>query len=155
MEQIEVVRYIVDYGVLGLLGILSIISIALGIERAVFYRRISLGAYSHPKELELALTQRLSPIATIGSSAPYIGLLGTVLSIMLTFYAIGEHGGDIDAGIIMKDLALALKATAAGLLVAIPATAIYNALLTGVERSIASWEIMQDKRDDTNETFEI
>ncbi len=45
----------------------------------------------------------------------------------------------------MKHLALALKATAAGLVVAIPATVIYNALLVKVDTILAKWEIAQDE----------
>jgi biopolymer transport protein ExbB len=145
MQNIEHIKYLVDYGILGLLGFLSFITLAFAIERIVFYRRMSLGDYAHIKELELALSKRLSTIASIGSSAPYIGLLGTVLAIILTFYVIGEKGGAIEAGEIMKNLALALKATAAGLLVAIPATVIYNSLLTRVDRLLAQWEILRDK----------
>ena len=90
--------------------------------------------------MELDLSSHLSTIASIGTNAPYIGLLGTVLAIIITFYIIGEQGDNINAGEIMKNLALALKATAAGLLVAIPATAIYNALLTKVDKILATWE---------------
>jgi biopolymer transport protein ExbB len=46
----------------------------------------------------------------------------------------------------MKHLALALKATAAGLVVAIPATVFYNALLSKVDRILSEWEIYQDKK---------
>jgi biopolymer transport protein ExbB len=45
----------------------------------------------------------------------------------------------------MKHLALALKATAAGLVVAIPATVFYNVLLTKVDRILSEWEILKDK----------
>jgi biopolymer transport protein ExbB len=142
---VEQIKALIDYGVLGLLGFLSLMTFAYAIERMLFYRRVRLSDYTHAKALELDLTRRLSTIASIGSSAPYIGLLGTVLAIILTFYVIGEHGGVIEPGTIMQHLALALKATAAGLLVAIPATVIYNALLTQVERRLAEWEILQDE----------
>jgi len=93
----------------------------------------------------LALSKHLSAIASIGSNAPYIGLLGTVLAIILTFYVVGEQQENINPGEIMKHLALALKATAIGLVVAIPATAIYNALLTRVDRLMSEWEILRDE----------
>ncbi len=145
MQNIELIKNIIDYGILGLLGILSIVVVAFWIERILFYRGLSLEDYAHIKELEIAALKRLPAIATIGSSAPYIGLLGTVLAIILTFYIIGQKGGSLEAGEIMTSLALALKATAAGLLVAIPATVIYNLLLSRVDTLLAQWEILQDK----------
>ena len=63
----------------------------------------------------------------IYSNAPYVGLLGTVIGIMLTFYDMGSTGA-IDAGRIMTGLSLALKATALGLAVAIPTLISYNGL---------------------------
>jgi len=142
---IEEMKHIVDYGVIGLLVFLSFITIAYTIERMLFYRSIKLESYRHKLQLELDLTKRLPTIASIGANAPYIGLLGTVLAIILTFYIIGEQSDTINAGEIMKNLALALKATAAGLFVAIPATVLYNALLTRVDNILAQWEIARDE----------
>jgi len=143
---IEQLKDIVDYGIIGLLIFLSFITFAFAIERVLFYRSIKLSDYTHKLSLEIDLSKRLSTIASIGSNAPYIGLLGTVLAIILTFYIIGDKQDTIDPGEIMKHLALALKATAAGLVVAIPATVLYNALLTKVDTLLAKWEIMQDEK---------
>jgi biopolymer transport protein ExbB len=143
---IEQLKDIVDYGVIGLLIFLSFITFAYAIERILYYRSIDLSQYKHKLALEIDLSKRLATIASIGSNAPYIGLLGTVLAIILTFYIIGDQQDTIDPGEIMKHLALALKATAAGLVVAIPATVIYNALLTKVDVLLSKWEIMQDEK---------
>jgi biopolymer transport protein ExbB len=143
---IEQLKDIVDYGVIGLLIFLSFITFAYAIERILYYRSIDLRQYKHKLALEIDLSKRLATIASIGSNAPYIGLLGTVLAIILTFYIIGDQQDTIDPGEIMKHLALALKATAAGLVVAIPATVIYNALLTKVDVLLSKWEIMQDEK---------
>ncbi len=143
---IEQIKDIVDYGVIGLLFFLSFITFAYAIERVLFYRSIRLTDYSNKTALELDISKRLPTIASIGSNAPYIGLLGTVLAIILTFYIIGDQQDTINPGEIMKHLALALKATAAGLVVAIPATVIYNALLTQVDTILAKWEIAQDSK---------
>jgi len=78
----------------------------------------------------------------VGSNAPYIGLLGTVLGILITFYDLGQ-GGAMDARSIMLGLALALKATAGGLVVAIPSMLFYNALLRRVDVLKARWEVQQ------------
>ena len=143
---IEQLKDVVDYGVIGLLIFLSFITFAYAIERVLYYRSIRLENYKHKLELEIDITKRLPTIASIGSNAPYIGLLGTVLAIILTFYIIGDQQDTINPGEIMKHLALALKATAAGLVVAIPATVIYNALLTKVDVLLSKWEIMQDEK---------
>ncbi|WP_309499084.1 TonB-system energizer ExbB [Sulfurovum sp.] len=143
---IEQLKNIVDYGVIGLLIFLSFITFAYTIERVLFYRAVKLSDYQHKLALEIDLSKRLATIASIGSNAPYIGLLGTVLAIILTFYIIGDQQDTIDPGEIMKHLALALKATAAGLVVAIPATVLYNALLTKVDILLSKWEIMQDEK---------
>ncbi len=141
---IEQIKDIVDYGIIGLLFFLSFITFAFAIERVLFYRGIKLTDYTNKTALELDISKRLATIASIGSNAPYIGLLGTVLAIILTFYIIGDQQDTINPGEIMKHLALALKATAAGLVVAIPATVIYNALLTQVDTILAKWEIAQE-----------
>ena len=142
---IEQIKDIVDYGVIGLLFFLSFITFAYAIERVLFYRGIKLTDYKNKTALELDISKRLATIASIGSNAPYIGLLGTVLAIILTFYIIGDQRDTINPGEIMKHLALALKATSAGLVVAIPATVIYNALLVKVDTILAQWEIAQDE----------
>lgn len=130
----------IDYGVIGLLLVMSTIAIGVALERKKFYSRIDITAFTDKKELELELTRKLHIIATIGSNAPYIGLLGTVLGIMLTFSTMGEHGF-MDASKIMVGLALALKATAIGLVVAIPAVTSYNFLVRNAKEIILSWEI--------------
>lgn len=130
----------VDYGIIGLLGLLSVIAVAVAIERRLMYRSIRLEDYPDRKSLELALTRKLHIIATIGSNAPYIGLLGTVLGIMFTFYTIGKDSF-MATGKIMLGLSLALKATAIGLLVAIPAVTMYNFLLRRVKELMLTWEI--------------
>ena len=113
------------------------------IERYLFFTRVKLENYRHPDVLNIALTSRLTSIASIGANAPYIGLLGTVLGILITFYDLGQ-GGDIEPNKIMLGLALALKATAMGLVVAIPAILFYNALLRKVDVLTARWkEMMQ------------
>ncbi len=130
----------VDYGVIGLLVVLSIVAVAVSIERGFFYRRIILAEVPDIKSLELMLTGRLSIVASIASNAPYLGLLGTVLSIMLTFYNIGLNAS-MDPTKIMTGLALALKSTAAGLVVALVSVVLYNALLRQVKVLMLRWEI--------------
>ena len=136
----EWLKVVVDYGVIGGLVVMSIIAVAIAVERHLVYKNIKLEEFSDKKELELALTRKVHIIATVGSNAPYIGLLGTVLGIMLTFYTMGKEGF-MDTGKIMVGLALALKATAAGLVVAIPSVVLYNFLLRRVKVLVMQWEI--------------
>ncbi len=131
-----------DLMVFGTLGIMSFLTLWLAIERVQYFRRMKLADYLHADELNVILTRNLTLISSIGANAPYVGLLGTVLGILITFYDLGQ-GGDIDPATIMLGLALALKATAAGLFVAIPAILIYNALLRKVEVLTAMWNKQQ------------
>ncbi len=133
-------KEIVDYSVLGFLGILSVIVIAIGIERVWFYATLRVDDYHDKRLLELDLFKRLTLIATIGSNAPYVGLLGTVAGIMITFVDIGANSF-IDTKTIMTGLAVALKATAMGLIVAIPSIVIYNMLVRKAEIVITKWDI--------------
>lgn len=127
-----------DYAVLGVLGVMSFLMLALAMERYLYLRRVNLSLFEDAEELNLALTNNLTSIATIGSNAPYVGLLGTVLGILVSFHDMGQ-GGAIETGTIMLGLALALKATALGLLVAIPSIVFYNGLLRRVEVLQARW----------------
>ncbi len=142
----EWLRNVIDYGVIGLLVLVSVVAIAIAIERKLFYRKVDIAAYKDKKELELALMRGLHIIATVGSNAPYLGLLGTVLGIMLTFSTIGRQGL-VDTGQIMSGLALALKATAIGLIVAIPAIVVYNLLLHSAKRLVLEWEVRSGRRE--------
>jgi biopolymer transport protein ExbB len=140
VNPVSWLKYGVDYGIIGFLMLLSVVSLAIFVERYLFMRQLSLGRYEQRKALELDLTRRLTTLATIGGNAPYIGLLGTVLGIMLTFYTIGEEGY-VDPTRIMVGLALALKATAVGLLVAIPTIAFYNFLLRKTRVLLTEWDM--------------
>jgi biopolymer transport protein ExbB len=130
----------IDFGVIGLLIALNIIVVAIGLERFFFYRSVTLNNFTNIKALELELTRRLIVVASVASNAPYIGLLGTVLGIMLTFYNMGVDSS-ADAGKIMVGLALALKATAVGLVVALISVVIYNGLLRKAKVLMLEWEI--------------
>ena len=130
----------IDFGVMGLLAVLSVLAVAVALERYMFYRKVRIGDFSDHNLLELRLTEKLFVIATVGTNAPYLGLLGTVLGIMLTFHRIGQDAAFV-TGRIMTGLALALKTTAAGLVVALIAVILYNALLRKVKVLMLEWEI--------------
>ncbi|MDR1085813.1 MAG: TonB-system energizer ExbB [Deltaproteobacteria bacterium] len=131
---------LVDYGVIGILITLSIIALGISIERWVYFRHFNLKAIEDKTQLELELSSRLHVLASIAGNAPYLGLLGTVLGIMLTFYQMGLDAS-LDTGKIMIGLALALKATAVGLLVALVAVTMYNFLLRRAKVLSLKWEM--------------
>lgn len=135
----EYLKDIVDYATLGILGFMSIVAFGFAIERAFFYNSVDLDRFKTKNQAEAALTQNLSAISIIGSNAPYIGLLGTVAGIMVVFYEIGTGGG-MEPSKVVIGLSLALKATALGLLVAIPSTMIYSACLRKVDLLMGRWE---------------
>jgi len=138
----DALKEVVDYGVIGLLLALSIWAIAVAVERWQFYRRIDLAQYPNQQLFEIALTKRLVIIGTVAANAPYIGLLGTVLGIMLTFHTIGVSK-TIAVSSIMVGLSLALKATAVGLLVAIPCVVMNNVLRRRVIELITLYKVQQ------------
>jgi biopolymer transport protein ExbB len=131
---------LIDYGVIGFLIFLCFIAVMLGVERALFFRKTDPSIYKSRKELELVLMKNLPFIGTVASNAPYIGLLGTVLGIMLTFYNVGVTN-NIETGKIMVSLSLALKATAVGLVVAIVAVVLYNTLSGTARKILMRWDI--------------
>ena len=130
---------LIDYGVIGLLLILSIWAVAIALERYSFFRQVQVMDYPSVTELETTLTRRLVVIGTIAANAPYIGLLGTVLGIMLTFYTMGT-AGTLDVKTIMIGLSLSLKSTAMGLMVAIPCVVMNNMLRRKVKELVTEFE---------------
>ncbi|MCB0394485.1 MAG: protein TolQ [Bdellovibrionales bacterium] len=89
------------------------------------------------KSVDLELTQiesRLSILATIGSTAPFIGLFGTVWGIMNAFQKIGATGA-AHLAVVAPGISEALIATAVGLFAAIPAVIAYNYFVGLTKRS--------------------
>ncbi len=138
----DILKQYLDSGIFGILALMSFLVIWFAIERWLYFRSLSIDQFRHIEELNVRLTKNLTIISSVGSNAPYIGLLGTVFGIMITFYDIGQ-GGEINPQVIMVGLALALKATAAGLVVAIPAIIFYNGLLRKVDVLTAEWKQRQ------------
>ena len=77
------------------------------------------------KRLEVGLNF----LGTLGNNAPFIGLFGTVLGVIIAFHALGTEGAAGGAmGGVMSAIAEALVATGVGLFVALPAVVAYNVL---------------------------
>lgn len=135
----EVLKELVEYGVLGLLLGLSLWAVGVAVERWLFYRQVDVRDFPTLDLCEMTLTKRLVVIGTVAANAPYIGLLGTVLGIMLTFHTMGTSDA-LAVTTIMVGLSLALKATAAGLLVAIPCVVMNNVLRRRVSELLALYK---------------
>jgi biopolymer transport protein ExbB len=148
--DINQIKELVDYGTLAVLGVMGFIALLFSFERVFTYRGIDPKAFDSKKRLEIVLSKNLTAIATIGSNAPYVGLLGTVGGIMITFYGIGQEGLS-ETGQIMIGLALALKATALGLVVAIPSMIFYNLLVRRAEVLESEWDILKEESGETKE----
>ena len=136
----DALKSAIDYGIIGLLVALSVWAFAVGIERWLYYKRVDLAAFPNLQTCEMTLTRRLVIIGTIAANAPYIGLLGTVLGIMLTFHTMGTSG-QLAVSTIMIGLSLALKATAVGLLVAIPCVVMNNVLRRRVSELLTQYKV--------------
>lgn len=89
------------------------------------------------------LERSLNFLATVGSNAPFIGLLGTVLGIMKAFRDLSVNSGAGNQAV-MLGIAEALVATAVGLTVAIPAVVAYNYFQRQVKLSLQSLETVRE-----------
>ena len=78
------------------------------------------------------------------SGGPFLGLLGTVVGVMITFAAIAQQG-DVNVNAIAPGIAAALAATVAGLIVAIPALFGYNYLLSKVKEITSDMHVFIDE----------
>jgi len=95
------------------------------------------------KEAE-ALQNGLPVLATVGSTAPFVGLFGTVWGIMVAFIGIAEQQST-NLAVVAPGIAEALLATGLGLLAAIPAVIFYNKLSADADRIIAGYEAFADE----------
>ena len=95
------------------------------------------------KEAE-KLNTGMSFIATVGSTAPFVGLFGTVWGIMNAFIEIAQQQST-NLAVVAPGIAEALFATAIGLVAAIPAVVFYNKLSADSDRIVAGYEAFADE----------
>ncbi len=89
------------------------------------------------KELESGMTL----LGTLGNNAPFVGLLGTVIGVIVAFADLAEGSSKIQMDKVMGGIAEALIATGVGLFVAIPAVVAYNVFqkkITDIEDNVSS-----------------
>jgi biopolymer transport protein ExbB len=121
-------------------GAIALLSPQAGVGAAIAAAGLRLadrGALAVEKAMESALRlerkrleARLAFLGTLGNNAPFVGLLGTVIGIILAFEALGNAGaaaasatGGAASAVVMAAIAEALVATAVGIAVALPAVA--------------------------------
>jgi len=90
------------------------------------------------------LTNGLVYLTISIAGGPYVGLLGTVVGVMITF-AIIAKSGEVDVNSIAPGIASALLATVAGLVVAIPALFIYSYLNNRIKNTTAEIQVFIDE----------
>jgi biopolymer transport protein ExbB len=90
------------------------------------------------KRERLLLERGAQFLGTVGANAPFLGLTGTVLGILAAFRNMSEQGGGGPE--VMAAIAGALIATAAGLVVAIPAVVLYNMLKARIRKTLEGME---------------
>ena len=91
------------------------------------------------------LEHNLELLANIGSTAPYVGLVGTVFGIMVTMHGLLASGAQVGIKDVAPGISEALLATAMGLFVAIPAVWAYNRFANGVERLAVRYDAFAEE----------
>jgi len=97
---------------------------------------------TYKSSIRSSLDRFLSPLASIGSNAPFIGLLGTVFGVMEAFRSLALSQGEPAA--VMAGISQALIATAIGLFVAIPATFAYNIFQKKLRKTLNNLNLLKD-----------
>ncbi len=90
------------------------------------------------------LRSHMTFLATTGSAAPFIGLLGTVWGIMDAFQGIGATGS-ASLAVVAPAIAEALVSTAAGLAAAVPAVMAYNFFVNWIRQLTAEMDVCSEK----------
>jgi biopolymer transport protein ExbB/TolQ len=121
----------------------------------VFERGLRVYKKTPTKTTEAVTTQRLATVSsfkrylwalgTVGSSAPFVGLFGTVVGILKAFQAISMAGGAGGFKVVSAGIAAALVATAAGLLVAIYAIIAYNYFVSKVNQIGVQYKLFAEE----------
>ncbi|MBF7042538.1 TonB-system energizer ExbB [Campylobacter volucris] len=140
----EFLKNYIDLIIFIVLGVMAFIALWCVIERILFFKKIQLRGYKNQESFDDAISENLTSLYIIYTNAPYVGLLGTVVGIMITFYDMGLSG-EIDVKSIVIGLSLALKATALGILVAIPSLIAYNALLRKISILSNSYKVFKEE----------
>ena len=95
-------------------------------------------------QLNLRLRQNLWVLGTIGATAPFVGLFGTVVGIMQAFHQMSVTGQG-GFSVVAAGISEALITTAAGIAVAVEAVVIYNWLNTHVQKLAVQFKLLAEE----------
>jgi biopolymer transport protein ExbB len=96
---------------------------------------------SEQQVARLSLERHLGFLGTLGSNAPFIGLLGTVIGVVRAFDQLSASSGQVSAGL-LAEIGEALIATAVGILVALPAIAFFNLFQRAIKSRLGQSEAL-------------
>jgi biopolymer transport protein TolQ len=121
-----------------------------GFERAARSTGEGLSAAVERERVQLSLKMRrgLWILGTVGATAPFVGLFGTVWGIMRSFKDLGldvEAGGTGGPGTVMAGISEALIATAVGIIVAVEAVVLYNVFQARLSRVNVELKLIADE----------
>jgi biopolymer transport protein ExbB/TolQ len=129
-------------------GLAAYRSVGRGADHDLVYESVA-RALERQAAREVQLLKRGSSIlATVASTAPFVGLLGTVMGIVTAFQLMAASGSG-GLGTVSAGIAEALVTTAFGLLVAIPAVMAYNYVQTRID----AWAV--DISESSNELLDV
>jgi biopolymer transport protein ExbB len=94
------------------------------------------------EQVRLDMERFLAFLSTVGSNAPFVGLLGTVIGIVGAFRQLDQSQGALTEGL-MSDIGEALIATAIGLVVALPAIAAFNTFRRLIQARMSEAEVVR------------
>lgn len=97
---------------------------------------------SEQQVARLTLERHLGFLGTLGSNAPFVGLLGTVIGVVRAFQKLAESTGQVSAGL-LAEIGEALVATAIGILVALPAVAFFNLFQRAIKARLGQSEALR------------
>jgi len=95
------------------------------------------------EDVGTGMRKHLVSLAALAGTAPFLGLLGTVMGIIFTFQAIASEG--LSPMAISHGIAMALNTTAAGLVIAIPAFIAYNLFVGRANKALQSLRMQANR----------
>jgi biopolymer transport protein ExbB len=112
--------------------------------RAPTAEKVAAAVERQRAQLNLKLRQNLWMLGTIGATAPFVGLFGTVVGIMQAFHQMSVTGQG-GFSVVAAGISEALITTAAGIAVAVEAVVVYNWLNTHVQRLAVQFKLLTEE----------